>query len=461
VQFQASLALLDRMSMNRGLSTDAVATAVRSLLDLEPGAEGYESRIARWLRDDLAAALPDPGADVPDSLEAGILAAMSGSHSSGGDAPIVRIEGHEYRADLAAGELRRLRRIRERQDSVPLDEAAERVLAPQGTGHRARATSDRLLADTLASVVYAAYLGDPDGPAMSGGNVAARHDLGLTADLPGRPAAVWQIAVEEFGGRAGWRLKGSLLGLDAALSRLALRRLDDGTMPVEPRLSRSDREAASETVAMLNGRAMTDAARNEIAAALARGRARLASVTADRDEIDRLARDAGLSEWRRESLAWAVVHEPERVPRLLTRLELFWLGAPRPSEAAPLDPWGAALLPLTGCLCLGMPHPRPWEELAGRPASGVMAVRAVDVSLLVAETLHDLDLPAALAQGLVAYAMQDVLDRAQPAFLDDWFAISEVTTAITRERLEDYIAALAAAGPLVPRARADRVSPAP
>ena len=65
---------------------------------------------------------------------------------------------------------------------------------------------------------------------------------------------------------------------------------------------------------------------------------------------------------------------------------------------------------LSGCICLEMPRPRAWEELAGRPAVGLLASRGADVSLAVAETLAALQLPASLAQGVLAFAMQDVID---------------------------------------------------
>ena len=138
-------------------------------------------------------------------------------------------------------------------------------------------------------------------------------------------------------------------------------------------MNTAERQTIATTAALLNPYEMTDAARTEIAAALARGRARLAAVTTDRDDIERLASSAGLSEWRREALAWAVAHDPQRVASQLSLLELFWLGAPRRSEAAPLDPWGATRAPLTGCVCLEMPRVQPWEDLGGRPAVGIMA----------------------------------------------------------------------------------------
>src|SRR5262249_16942218 len=190
---------------------------------------------------------------------------------------------------------------------------------------------------------------------------------------------------EQFGARDGWRIVGSLIGLETALSRLSLRRLDAGEMPLEPRLSSNERQTATLTVALVTSGTMTDAARDEIAQAVSRGRARLASMSADRDEIDRVAREAGLSEWRREALGWTLAHDRDAVANQLSLVELMWLGAPRPSDAAPLDPWGTAMLPLTGAMALQMPRPRAWEDLSGRSAIGILSTRGADVASGVRE----------------------------------------------------------------------------
>ena len=88
-----------------------------------------------------------------------------------------------------------------------------------------------------------------------------------------------------------------------------------------------------------------------------------------------------------------------------------------------------------------------------------MATRAADVSLLVAEALATRKLPASLAPGIVALAMQDVLDAAHPAYFDDWSSFTRAATALPAAKLDDYIAASTAAGPLIPVPRTDR-SPA-
>jgi hypothetical protein len=70
--------------------------------------------------------------------------------------------------------------------------------------------------------------------------------------------------------------------------------------------------------------------------------------------------------------------------------------------------------------------------------------------LKVAELLTELNVPAALAPSVLAYAMQDTIDRARPAFFDDWFAFHRAVRELPRDRLVDYVAAAAADGALVP-----------
>jgi hypothetical protein len=135
---------------------------------------------------------------------------------------------------------------------------------------------------------------------------------------------------------------------------------------------------------------------------------------------------------------------------------LLWLGAPRPSEAAPLDPWGAAVLPLTGAVALRMPRAAAWEERSGRPALGLISTRGADVAVAVAEALAERHLPAALAPSVVALAMQDAVDEARLAYFDDWSAFSRAVREISSDRMADYIATLTAGGPLIPESEAGR-----
>lgn len=449
--FQSSLGLLGRGIERGGVPAGTAHRAVARLLAIEPGDAGYGSRIGRWIREDL---LPPDKAPVPsdtapvEDLETRLIATIAGAidaHPS----PLIRWEGRTYRVNPARAEAERLARIRALQGGPSLDAT---LLPAPGTSE---ADADGTLATALASLLYAAHLGEADTRVLGAGDPADRHELGTT----GRSELAWQPAVEKLGGARGWRLSGSLLTVREPLARHALRRLDATVMPPEPRISINERHTAELTVALLNPARLTDAARDEIAAALERGRARLASLSADRDEIRRVAEAAGLSEWRREALAWSLSHEPDRAASQLSLVELFWLGAPRQLASGSLDAWGAAVLPLPGCSCLEMPRPRPWEDFAGRPSVGLLSTRGADVALRVAAVLAERRLPATLAPAVTAFAMLDTLDHAAAAHYDDWTGFTDAARRIAPERIEDYVSSLTASGPLFPEPPvADRTS---
>jgi hypothetical protein len=436
--FQASLGIIDRCVRSGGLTKTDAGVLVGRLTAVDHSSRGYSARIAAWIQKDLLPALPQVTGESYDSTEDTLLAGMAGVRSTGVRDRVVEWEGRRYRVNAARAEEQRLHRARQRQGGTTLGPALQGVQ---------KAGGDRTLTDTLTSILYAAYLGSPLGPALTAGNVALRHDLGASGVMGAR--APWKLPTEGHSGK-GWRVSGSLLGLDVGLARLSLRRLDSTVMPPEPRLVSSERQTASTTVALLNPLGLTDAARDEIAAALARGRARLEAAEANEAEVEQLSRDAGLGPWRREALRWTLVHDGDNRSAQLSVVELMWLGKPRMTSAVSLDPWGASLLPVTGCICLGMPAARPWEIYGGRPSQGLLATRGADVAIVVADTLATLGLPAQIAPGVIAYAMQEVMDQARPAHLDDWSGFSRAASALTRDRLVDYIAAQTAGGPLLP-----------
>jgi hypothetical protein len=443
IEFQSALGILERMSRAGGLTTAQVSALITSLSQVETSNRGYEGRLAVWIRKDLLPGLHAASRDTADSNEDAILSAMAGVKNDA-EGATVEWEGRKYRVSSARGELTRLHRVRERQGGATLSVVLSRMDKADKPDKGGEA-AELALADTLASILYAAHLGDPEGPALTSGNIALHHDLGTGASLGVRGA--WHLPSESHTAR-GWRISGSMLGLDVALARMSLRRMDTSVMPPEPRLVSAERQTAALSVAFLTTSQMTDAARDEIAAALARGRARLEGLTGDRVEVERLARDAGLSAWRREALAWALTHDRAQVASQLSLLELMWVGKPRASQAISLDGWGAATLPIDGCLCLAMPRALPWETLIGRPALGLLATRGADVAILVADTLSSLKMPAELAPGVIAFVMQEVVDQARPSHFDDWPEFSRAATAVSHERLVDYVAAQAAGGAL-------------
>lgn len=447
--FQSAIAIAERGVRSGALTPGAARALVVSLVAVPvSSASDYERRLAEWFRSDLFRAAPQPPLASSDPVEEGVLAILAGARD-GRPAPRVEWEGVSYRVDPAAAEMARLRRIRARQEGLTLDAAIAALLgAGRGSANDAREAS-RAFAQTLRSVVYAAHLGDPEGPALAAENVAVKHDLGVQSPQPGaKPMNAWRLPIEVFGGNVGWHVQGSLLGLDHALRRLSLRRLDAARLPDGPTMPVLERRTAMLTVALANPHALTDEGRDRAAAALARGRKRLDALDGDPARADAILSDAGLGGLRREAVKWALAHAPGEAPETFSLVELLWLGG-----AGGLDEWGAAALPTTGCLCLRMPEPGAWEDLSGRPSGGLLATLGADVNLRLAEALAARRLPAALMPAVLAFAMQDALDGARLAYLDDWQAFGRAARAIAEHRIDDYIAALTADGPLVPAPR--------
>jgi hypothetical protein len=442
-QFQSAVALIERAHRTGGLNDVRSSALIHSLCLLDVSSRsGYGPRFSTWLREVFLKALP-----ARPSAEETMLAVVAGVGGAQRPLPIVSWEGRSYRVDPAATELARLQLVRQRQGSPTVDEALSGV-APGAEDNRENSNGEQALADALVSIVYAIHLGDPEGSAVTSGNVALRHDFGFVAP-PARGAGdAWRLPLERFDGKAAWRIRGSVLGLEAALGRLSLRRLDPTAMPGEPRIGSQDRQTVMLTAALMNPFALSDEVRDRIAAALAAGRARVAALTQDPTKLDEITQAAGFSEWRRHALAWTLTERRDVAP-LFSLLDLFWLGYRDGGDRRELNEWGAATLPLTGCLCLTMPDPNPWEDLRGH-GSAVLATRGADISLRIAETLASLNLPAALAPALAGFVTQDVIDHAQLADPDDWQEFGWAVQDLPRERMFDYIAALTAVGPLVP-----------
>ena len=70
--------------------------------------------------------------------------------------------------------------------------------------------------------------------------------------------------------------------------------------------------------------------------------------------------------------------------------------------------------------------------------------------LRVAVVLHNLHLPGVLGKSVLAAAMQDFVDSVNPTDGNDWLTLSRAAQAIAADRFEDYVAAAAADGPLLP-----------
>ena len=86
----------------------------------------------------------------------------------------------------------------------------------------------------------------------------------------------------------------------------------------------------------------------------------------------------------------------------------------------------------------------------------MMAASTVEMNLEMAQRLAELRLPAALLPSVLATAMQDFVDQAEPADSNDLAALAEYPRRISSSLMADYISATATLdGPLVAAAAAD------
>jgi hypothetical protein len=98
-----------------------------------------------------------------------------------------------------------------------------------------------------------------------------------------------------------------------------------------------------------------------------------------------------------------------------------------------------------------MPGPAPWENFSGRADGGLIATQAPDLVLRMAEETARFKIPAQLVPALLTFAAQDYWHDVESRFPDDWPAIARQALALSPSRVEDYVAALAGAGPLRPQ----------
>jgi hypothetical protein len=441
-QFQSSLALLTRMASVHTLNATPLESLVTSLSNVAAPRNGtYAKALAAWIQQQLrpvlaarlpsAAGAPPAGVDLEELLVQALAGTAPGAHS----VERVEWEGDVYRLDIAASEERRLRRVREKQGGLSLDEAVAR-----GT--------DEALADALMAWTYALSITDPDSPVLLTGGVTRRHNFGLSL-APGEHGVhgrvAWALPRQDIAVGVPWHVTGSLLGLDVALSGLALRRTNGETIDA-PTLSSNERDAFATGLALLNPFDLRDVDRDAIASAVERGQARVAALTRE-TAVEEVAAEIQMDGWRQRALKWTVVNEPDRVGSFFSMTELLLLGR---APLAGLSAWGMSALTSEGCFCTRLEPPAQWRSFIGRPQLGLMASTVADLNLHIAVTLRRLRLPAAVAKSVLSAAVQDFIDEARPTDFNDWLTLVRTAQAVPRERIEDYVAVATANGPLLP-----------
>jgi hypothetical protein len=432
--FQAAIALLERLRHVRTLDAAGATRLVHSLSDAVRADRDVSGGVAAWIVQSLIRALPRlarPDAWTGQTAyESTILQALAGPVDH--ETRSLEWEGLTYSVDIVAAEHDRLRTLREMVPSPGLDAA----LATD---------RPRDLSAALAALVYVTALGAPDGPASLSPDVATRHDLGLTGTTVVRDELPW-APPEERQGYGPWRVSGSLIGLDLGLSRLFLRRVDDQQMPAAPTFTLNDLGTLTRTGVGMVPRDLLDDHRDELASAIARGRARVTAAQT-LGELQALAHEARLSATVRQLLPWMVSRQREAVPAVFALRDLLWLGQPR-LNTEELDRWGVAADGIDGRRVLAMPPPAPWEDYGGRSEAGQVTTQVPDLTLRLVEETARLRLPAALVPALMAFALQDHWHDVRARFADDWPRLTQQAASLSSSRIQDYVAALTGNGPL-------------
>ncbi len=506
-QFQGALALAVNAAAAGSFDPSTAADVIDALAAVPFERDRYDGRLVTWLTDHWRPAV-ERGVGPAAASAAEDAAALGLAGPPDAVARRVSWEGRDYVLDVGAAASRRVREARRRQGGLTLDHIVElhriatavrqRAVAPAdrpalgaavgGWSARARglrfadeyagdgpdvagtlaavardlgrlkgasdrlpaAAGDRLmrgvdvlLGDVLASWAYAPYLGDGDSTALTAWDVSLRHVLGVRTTGRRRFEQRWDVAVADGGAMAG-----SLLVLQPAVAPWLLRRLSTDVLPAAPTIGGSDLLSLGLTAALSDPRRLTDDDMARLVAALDAGAAAIAGARRDSGQLVTLAATAALSPWRREVLPWMRREEPDRIDEQFSLTERARLGGMRADD---LHAWGAASI-ATGCLCLRMPEARVPEVILGRAADGIVGGHSVDLMLRVATLLTELKMPAALASPVLRYAMRDFLDAVMPGHAGDVEAFARQARALDRTAVEDYLGAIAAIGPLRPRA---------
>jgi hypothetical protein len=345
-------------------------------------------------------------------------------------------EGLDYRSQPERAELARLQAVRKRQGGSSLTEILRVCRAGGGPKGGAGCFGD--LGAVLVSLVYASHLGPADGPALRGVDPSRRHNFGTDP---------WALPVEVAGQDVAWHVLGSLLGLETALSRLALHRLDQDALPERPPvIDSSQRRRLAVAAGLARALELRDEDRDTLARAVAAGRSRALALSAGSPAVLAAARDANLDPWRARSLEWLLAHDRAALPGFFTLAELAWLGAP---SGGPWEGWGSPDTTLAG-LRLHMTRPRPLDEGAGRRPEPAVAESFVGLSVRIALHLSERGLPASIAPALAWTLLPDLFDEARPVSPDDRLALEAWARDKPVERIDDAVASLVGRGPLQP-----------
>jgi hypothetical protein len=433
---QGALGVIDRARFGGAVATAVAEGLVRSLVQVPlPSVVPWERGIGGWVAQTLVPTLAKAvGIDASDPDQV-LLRAIAGVSLERPASPAFDWEGLWYRAQPERAELRRLEGVRRRQAGPSLREVLRGCQEP---AERERHACAGAVGEALTSFVYAAHLGEPDGPALRGEDPSRRH-----AFLPDP----WALPSEMSGPGVPWHVQGSLLGLETALARLSLHRLDADAMPERaPMIDAAQRRRLSVFAGLASPIDVRDADQDALAAAVAAGRRRAQALAPASADLAAVARDAALDPWRARSLEWLLQHDQAALASFFSLGELAYLGAPNGGR---WDGWGAPDPTLAG-LRLRLTSPRPLDESSGRRPEPALAEGFVGLGVRAAVHLAHRGLPASLAPALVSRLLPDLFLEARPVAPDDRLALEAWARDQPAERLDDVVAALVGRGPLQP-----------
>jgi VWFA-related protein len=139
--------------------------------------------------------------------------------------------------------------------------------------------------------------------------------------------------------------------------------------------------------------------------------------------------------------------DPPALATVFSATEIARLGSNGAPLPALFEGWGNVQAPVTGRIAAGPLPSQPWERYAGKPARLVSAALP-DLQLTLAVRLAALDLPAVLVPDLMSSATFELVNLAEPRYVDDYDALTEHIRGIDAEAMERYLGALTTAGPL-------------
>ncbi len=499
VQFQSALSLLARLRIT-GASAKTIGDHIAVLTSL-PRTGGFNGGLVRWLTTSVM--VTAEGQDA-DEVAIRSLAGPAQEQMS----PVVEWESVSYRIDPAATEEARIRSVRQKflanslatarelvriadslDDAVaagrldPLMKSLDAVVAqstdvgpvwwtgesftdqtlrdlPRETANALRnvrpndrrriersmqavsSAADVVAADALVSLVYAIAIEDPESPLALSTTLPRRHEL-YGVGLAEKNTSPWMLPVERSVDGKARHAAGSLLALDIGVTPLTVRRMDLARPEHEPNMLRLLAERLLRTAALTKIWRMSDAEQQAIQSARQRGVADVERWRAS-GRADRPLADAGIAGPRAGWIRWTLMRGTFDPSALLRGEDFVRLGG----LAAQVNAGAGAAMEPSQCLCVSMPAVS-WE-LRGQPRDPAAAATGlVEPMLRVLHELAERRLPITLAPGVLAMLTTDLIEQTRLPHPGDVQAILAAVRQVPSVRFDDYIAALAAHGPLV------------